>query len=107
MQYRHGTEAKSLWNEQDGFYYDAISWGGGWAHQMPVRSLVGLIPMYATLTLEQDVVNRFPQFKKHVEWIVKNKSDLTSTSKALDASASELDSSLNDAALDADLDALL
>ena len=60
MQYRKGSEAKSLWNDQDGFYYDAISWGGPWAHQMPVRSLVGLIPMYATLTLEPDVVNRFP-----------------------------------------------
>jgi hypothetical protein len=76
MQYRKGSEAKSLWNEQDGFYYDAISWGGPWAHQMPVRSLVGLIPMYATLTLEPDVINRFPQFKKHVEWIIKNKADV-------------------------------
>ncbi|KAK3686523.1 hypothetical protein LTR37_019731 [Vermiconidia calcicola] len=76
MQYRKGSESKSLWNEQDGFYYDAISWGGPWAHQMPVRSLVGLIPMYATLTLEPDVINRFPQFKKHIEWVIKNKSEV-------------------------------
>lgn len=78
MQYRVGAESKSLWNDEDGFYYDAISWGGPWSHQMPVRSLVGLIPMYATLTLEPEVINRFPQFKKRLDWFVKNKHDVIS-----------------------------
>ncbi|KAF2171948.1 hypothetical protein M409DRAFT_18179 [Zasmidium cellare ATCC 36951] len=77
MQYRHGSEAKSLWNEEDGFYYDAISWGGPWSHQMPVRSLVGLIPCYATLTLEPEVINKFPAFKKRLEWFMTNKHDMT------------------------------
>ncbi|CAK1355315.1 hypotheticalsprotein [Cercospora beticola] len=78
MQYRSGSESKSLWNEEDGFYYDAISWGGPWTHQMPVRSLVGLIPMYATLTLEPQVINRFPQFKKRLEWFIENKHEVIS-----------------------------
>ncbi|KAH9045107.1 hypothetical protein EDB84DRAFT_1634459 [Lactarius hengduanensis] len=48
--YPNGEDKHSLWNEQDGMYCDAIQWGG---HSMqPVRSLVGLIPLYATLTLE-------------------------------------------------------
>ncbi|KAH8985941.1 hypothetical protein EDB86DRAFT_3246234 [Lactarius hatsudake] len=52
----------SLWNEHDGMFYDAIQWGG---HRMqPVRSLVGFIPLYATLTLESSVVSRLPGFKK-------------------------------------------
>jgi len=76
MQYRAGDEAKSLWNEEDGFYYDAISWGGPWTQQMPVRSLVGLIPLYATLTLEPQVINRFPQFKKRLNWFIENRSDV-------------------------------
>lgn len=74
MQYSAGDKAKSLWNEEDGFYYDAISWGGPWTQQMPVRSLVGLIPMYACLTLEPQVINRFPQFKKRLEWFIENRS---------------------------------
>ncbi|QIW97754.1 hypothetical protein AMS68_003272 [Peltaster fructicola] len=78
MTFRKGSEAKSLWNEEDGFYYDAISWGGPWTHQMPVRSLVGLIPMYATLTLEPQVINRFPQFKKRLEWFIQNRHDMAS-----------------------------
>ncbi|KAF2460552.1 Six-hairpin glycosidase-like protein [Lineolata rhizophorae] len=76
MQYRSDGEEKSLWNDEDGFYYDAISWGGPWSHQMRVRSLVGLIPLYATLTLEPEVVNKLPEFKKRMEWVIQNKSDL-------------------------------
>jgi hypothetical protein len=76
MQYRSGGEEKPLWNEQDGFYYDAISWGGPWSHQMPVRSLVGIIPLYATLTLEPEVIQRFPAFKKRMEWFIENRNEM-------------------------------
>lgn len=51
MSYRGShDETLSLWNEQDGMYYDAIHWGPGHSQQLPIRSLVGLIPLYATLT---------------------------------------------------------
>ncbi|KAK4943522.1 hypothetical protein LTR28_008436 [Elasticomyces elasticus] len=76
LQYRKDGEAKSLWNDEDGFYYDSISWGGPWTHQMPVRSLVGLIPLYATLTLEPKVIDRFPNFKKRMNWFIENKHDV-------------------------------
>ncbi|KAF2862499.1 hypothetical protein K470DRAFT_275227 [Piedraia hortae CBS 480.64] len=82
MQHRQGGEEKSLWNEEDGFYYDSITWGGGWTHSMPIRSLVGLIPLYATLTLEPQVVKRFPSFKKHLDWFIKNKHDLAGRNMA-------------------------
>jgi len=77
MTWRMGQkEEQSLWNEEDGFYYDAISWGGPWIQQLPVRSLVGLIPLYATLTLEPELLNRLPTFKKRVEWFIKNRCDV-------------------------------
>ncbi|KAI6831861.1 family 63 glycoside hydrolase [Hortaea werneckii] len=82
MQYRKGDSAKSLWNEEDGFYYDAITWGGGWSHQMPIRSLVGLIPLYATLTMEPEVIKRFPKFQQHVDWFIKNKHDVAERNMA-------------------------
>lgn len=75
MQFRTGSESKPLWNDQDGFYYDAISWGGPWSHQMPVRSLVGLIPLFATLSLEPEVINKFKDFKKRLNWFIQNKSN--------------------------------
>ncbi|KAL8643057.1 MAG: hypothetical protein Q9228_000296 [Teloschistes exilis] len=70
-----GKEA-SLWNEKDGFYYDAISWGGPWSMQLPVRSLVGLIPLYAVLTLEPELINKFPSFKRRLQWFVDNRNDV-------------------------------
>ncbi|KAI9442382.1 hypothetical protein H4582DRAFT_1928074 [Lactarius indigo] len=42
---------------------------GGHSMRLSVRGLVGLIPLYATLTLEPSVVNCFPAFKKHMNWV--------------------------------------
>ncbi|KAH8811677.1 glycoside hydrolase family 63 protein-like protein [Xylogone sp. PMI_703] len=83
MTYKSGSkEEKSLWNEEDGFYYDAISWGGPWTQQLPVRSLVGLIPLYATMTLEPELINKLPSFKKRVEWFIQNKHDVAERNMA-------------------------
>lgn len=76
MTFRAGGTEKSLWNDEDGFYYDAISWGGPWTQQMPVRSLVGLIPLYAVLTLEPELINKFPNFKRRMEWFIENRHDV-------------------------------
>lgn len=67
----------SLWNEEDGFYYDAISWGSGHSQQIPVHSLVGLIPIYATLTLEPATIKRFPGFKKRMDWFLENRVEMS------------------------------
>ena len=83
MTFRTGhKDEKSLWNEEDGFYYDAISWGGPWIQQLPVRSLVGLIPLYATITLEPELINRLPSFKKRVDWFIENRCDLAERNMA-------------------------
>ena len=73
MTFANGNSNISLWNDEDGMYYDAIQWGLGDVMQLPVRSLVGLIPLYATLVLEPQVVNRFPGFKKRMEWFIENR----------------------------------
>lgn len=58
------------------FYYDAISYGEPWTQQMPVKSLVGLIPLFAVLTLEPEVIGRMPSFKKRLDWFVENRNDV-------------------------------
>lgn len=83
MTFRTGEkDEKSLWNEEDGFYYDAISWGGPHNQQLPVRSLVGLIPLYATLTLEPELINKLPSFKRRVDWFTKNRCDIAERNMA-------------------------
>jgi hypothetical protein len=72
----------SLWNDEEGMYFDAIQFGPGHSMQMPVRSLVGLIPLYATLTLEPSVVNRLPGFKKRLEWFIENRPTMAARNMA-------------------------
>ncbi|KAF8514245.1 Six-hairpin glycosidase-like protein [Hysterangium stoloniferum] len=77
-----GENEESLWNENDGFYYDAIHFGSGRSQQLAIRSLVGLIPLYATLTLEPAVINRFPGFKKRMEWFIDNRPEVAQRNMA-------------------------
>ncbi|KAH7310907.1 Six-hairpin glycosidase-like protein [Stachybotrys elegans] len=67
----------NLRNTEDGFYYDAVSWGGGRRNrQLRVRSLVGLIPLFATLTVEPEIHEKFPWFKDRLNWFIENRGDL-------------------------------
>lgn len=78
MTFRSGDHAAtSLWNEEDGFYYDAIEFPDGRTEQMPVRSLVGLIPLYGTLTLEPGIIKKFPGFRKRMDWFIQNRGDIS------------------------------
>lgn len=63
---------QSLWDEKDKFYYDAIHFGDHTV-PLPIRSLVGLIPLYASLTLEPELLNKFPLFKKRLDWFIENR----------------------------------
>jgi hypothetical protein len=82
MSFRAGGQEKSLWNDDDGFYYDAISWGGPWSQQLPVRSLVGLIPLYAVMTLEPELINKFPSFKRRLNWFIENRHEVAERNMA-------------------------
>ena len=78
MSYASGADQhNTLWNEDDGFYYDAIQWNSGYFQQLPIRSMVGLMPLYATLVLEPSVIKRFPGFKKRMEWFIENRPDIS------------------------------
>ncbi|CCE83249.1 Piso0_003821 [Millerozyma farinosa CBS 7064] len=75
MTYRGGDQddsEKSLWDDETGFYYDAISFSN-YTQRLPVRSLVGLIPLYASLTLEPVLLEKFPSFTKRLNWFIENR----------------------------------
>jgi hypothetical protein len=64
-----------LWDEQDGFYYDKMHMNG---REIPsrIRSIVGLIPLFAVEVLEDDVIGRLPGFRKRMQWFLDNRKDL-------------------------------
>jgi hypothetical protein len=72
-----GSDDISLWNEEDGFYYDVLHLPGVSSFPVKVRSMVGLIPLFAVETLEPEVLKRLPGFKKRLEWFIDNRPDLT------------------------------
>lgn len=82
MTYMSGENELSLWNEEDGMYYDVIQFGPGNSIQLPVRSLVGLIPLYATLVLEPAVLRRFPGFRKRMEWFIDHRPEVSARNMA-------------------------
>ncbi len=64
-----------LWDEADGFYYDQLHVDGRHI-PMRIRSMVGLIPLFASEVLEQDELDRLPGLKKRLDWFVANRPDL-------------------------------
>jgi hypothetical protein len=71
-----GSQGVSLWDEQDEFYYDVLHHGDGRAIPLKVRSLVGLTPLFAVETLEPELLDRVPKFKKRLEWYLNYRPDL-------------------------------
>ena len=71
-----GAEGKSLWDEEDGFYYDLLHLPGGDEHFLKIRSMVGLIPLFAVETLEPEIVDRLPGFKRRMQWFIDNHEDV-------------------------------
>jgi hypothetical protein len=73
---RMGRRGYELWDEQDGFFYDVLSYADGSFQKFRVRSLVGLIPMFAIERLEEDWLEPFPEFQANLHWFLKNRRDL-------------------------------
>ncbi|HET7771427.1 MAG TPA: hypothetical protein VFN74_21830, partial [Chloroflexota bacterium] len=66
-----------LWDEQDGFFYDVLHHADGRREAFHVRSLVGLIPLYAVERLERDWIEPFKDFRQNLDWLIANRPDLT------------------------------
>jgi len=73
-----GGQGLSLWDEEDQFYYDALHTPDGNSMLLKIRSMVGLIPLFAVEILDEELLSRLPDFKRRVEWVLTNRPDLAS-----------------------------
>jgi hypothetical protein len=64
-----------LWDEEDGFYYDQLLIRGQTA-RLRLRSMVGIIPLFAVEVLEDDDLQQLPGFRKRMDWFLANRRDL-------------------------------
>ncbi|MGC1217031.1 MAG: glucosidase [Phormidesmis sp.] len=72
-----GESATQLWDEEDGFFYDVLHLPDMTRFPIKIRSLVGLIPLYATTILEPELMDRLPGFKERLEWFEANRPKLS------------------------------
>lgn len=70
-----GGRNYELWDEQDGFFYDLLRLPDGSFHEFRLRSMVGLIPLYAVELLEPEDLDPHPQFLANLQWFLKNRSE--------------------------------
>lgn len=71
-----GGKGWDLWDEDDGFFYDVLRQGDGSMRQFRLRSLVGLIPLFAVERLEEDWLAPFPEFRANLHWFLDNRHSL-------------------------------
>jgi hypothetical protein len=72
-----GNKDYCLFDEKDGFFYDVLSFPDGRFKKFRVRSLVGLIPLFAVERLEMEWLEPFKEFSANLKWFIKNRHEMT------------------------------
>ncbi len=65
-----------LWDEEDGFYHDQLRTRGNETIPLKIRSIVGVIPLFAITILKEELIERLPGFRRRLEWFLNNREDL-------------------------------
>ncbi|SMP29337.1 MGH1-like glycoside hydrolase domain-containing protein [Chryseobacterium profundimaris] len=71
-----GDECFSLWDDEDEFFYDALSFGEKDHMYLRIRTIVGLIPMFAVEVIDDEMIENLPNFKRRMQWVLDNKPEL-------------------------------
>ena len=66
----------ALWNEEDEFFYDVLHLPDGEEFPLKVRSMVGLIPLFAVETIDPELLENMPGFRGRLEWFLNYRPDL-------------------------------
>jgi hypothetical protein len=65
-----------LWDDEDKFFYDVLNLPDDARVRLRIRSMVGLIPLFAVETLEPEMLEKLPGFRKRLEWFLEHRPDL-------------------------------
>lgn len=76
MSQRGENGEQGLWDEEDGFFYDVLHTKETGHLPMRVRSMVGLIPLFAVDTVEPEMLDKLQGFKRRMDWFIENRPDL-------------------------------
>ncbi|MDA1163856.1 MAG: glucosidase [Planctomycetota bacterium] len=87
----NSLDGTGLWDESDGFYYDHLHVEG---QSMPlkIRSMVGIIPLFAVDVIEESTIDKVPGFRKRMDWFLNHRQDLSEYMTCLERNQDEGDS---------------
>jgi hypothetical protein len=71
-----GTNVDGLWDKEDEFYYDTLRLPGDRSIRMRIRSLVGLVPLFAVEVIDDELLQSLPEFAKRLKWLLEHRPDL-------------------------------
>ncbi len=71
-----GESDIGLWDDEDKFFYDVLHLPNDQKIRLKVRSMVGLIPLFAVETLEPELLKRVPEFARRLEWFLEYRPEL-------------------------------
>ena len=74
--YKMGSNGQGMWDEEDGFFYDVMQSPDGSSTRLPLRSMVGLLPLCASTVFEEDVANISPEATESVRRFMKRHPEL-------------------------------
>jgi hypothetical protein len=77
----------TMWNEEDGFFYDVLHLPKKGFMPMRVRSMVGLIPIFAVEVLDAATLERFPAFVKRARWFMSNRPEFAGRMDTIEVSS--------------------
>ncbi len=72
-----GGKGIGLWDEKDGFFYDVLNLNDDTLVPMKLRSMVGLIPLFAVETIEPEILEELPEFNRRLQWFLEHRPDLS------------------------------
>jgi hypothetical protein len=73
-----GDEGSGLWDTNDNFFYDKICMPDGTTIPMRIRSIVGLIPLFAVTVVDGALLRQLPGFGERLRYLQERRSDLAS-----------------------------
>jgi hypothetical protein len=71
-----GGEGINLWDDEDEFFYDVLNTSDNQYKRLKVRSMVGLIPLFAVEILDEEIFESNPQFRERLQWFLQHRADL-------------------------------
>ncbi|NES88189.1 MULTISPECIES: MGH1-like glycoside hydrolase domain-containing protein [Okeania] len=80
-----GSDGTQLWDETDNFYYDVLHQPDKEDIHIKIRSIVGLIPLFAVAIIDSETLQQLPKFQKRVKWFMANRIDLSANIACMEA----------------------